>query len=117
MSPHEAEPQRETGGQPVVELNEANFDEVVTDAQGPVLVDFWGKGCGPCLAMERVLQQVAARHPEVRLAKLDVGALPNVAWAFDVLSVPTVVLFEGGVPTQRVVGAVPAQRIEQLLGS
>ncbi len=73
----------------MVELDERNFDEVVTDAPGPVLVDFW--------------------------AKLDVGAFPNVAWAFDVLSVPTVVLFEGGVPVRRVVGAVPASRLEQLL--
>ncbi len=99
----------------MVELDERNFDEVVTDAPGPVLVDFWGRGCGPCAAMERILQEVAARRPEVRVAKLDVGAFPNVAWAFDVLSVPTVVLFEGGVPVRRIVGAVPASRLEQLL--
>lgn len=99
----------------MVELTKENFDAEVTDAEGAVLVDFWSPGCGPCRAMESVLDAVAARHPEVRFAKLNAADYPDIAWAFKVVSVPTLVLFRDGVPVEDVVGAVPAQRIEDLL--
>ena len=84
----------------MVELTKENFDARVTNAEGTVLVDFWSPGCGPCRAMEPVLEAVAA---------------PDIAWAFKVVSVPTLVLFRDGVPVDDIVGAVPAQRIEDLL--
>ena len=65
--------------------------------------------------MEPVLEAVAARHPETRFAKLNAAEHPDIAWAFKVVSVPTLVLFRGGVPIDDIVGAVPAQRIEDLL--
>ncbi len=99
----------------MVELTKANFDELVTEASGLVLVDFWSPGCGPCRMMEPVLDGVAARHPAVRFAKLDAAANPDIAWAFNVVSVPTLVLFRDGVPVGEIVGAVPAVRIEELL--
>ena len=64
---------------------------------------------------EPVLEAVAARHPEVRFAKLNAAEHPDIAWAFKVVSVPTLVLFRDGVPVDDIVGAVPAQRIEDLL--
>lgn len=99
----------------MVELTKENFDAQVTDAEGAVLVDFWSPGCGPCRMMEPVLDAVAARHPEVRFAKLNAANFPAIAWAFKVASVPTLVLFRDGVPVDDIVGAVPAQRIEELL--
>ena len=66
----------------MVQLTRENFDEEVTEAAGRVLVDFWGPGCGPCRAMESVLEAVAARHPEVKVAQLDVAEHPDIAWAF-----------------------------------
>lgn len=99
----------------MVELTKENFDAQVTNAEGMVLVDFWSPGCGPCRAMESVLEAAAARHPEVRFAKLNAADYPDIAWAFKVVSVPTLVLFRGGVPVDDIVGAVPAQRIEELL--
>ena len=96
----------------MVELTKENFDARVTNAEGTVLVDFWSPGCGPCRAMEPVLEAVAARHPEVRFAKLNAADFPDIAWAFKVVSVPTLVLFRDGVPVDDIVGAVPAQRIE-----
>ena len=101
----------------MVELTKENFDAQVTDAEGMVLVDFWSPGCGPCRAMDPVLESVAARHPEVRFAKLNAADFPDIAWAFEVVSVPTLVLFRGGVPAGDIVGAVPAQRIEELLAA
>ena len=85
----------------MVELTKENFDARVTNAEGTVLVDFWSPGCGPCRAMEPVLEAVAEH--------------PDIAWAFKVVSVPTLVLFRDGVPVDDIVGAVPAQRIEDLL--
>lgn len=99
----------------MVELTKENFDAQVTNAEGMVLVDFWSPGCGPCRAMGSVLESVAARHPEVRFAKLNAADYPDIAWAFKVVSVPTFVLFREGVPVDEIVGAVPAQRIEELL--
>ena len=66
-------------------------------------------------AVEPVLEAAAARHPEVRFAKLNAADYPDIAWAFKVVSVPTLVLFREGVPVDEIVGAVPAQRIEELL--
>ena len=91
----------------MVELTKENFDARVTNAEGTVLVDFWSPGCGPCRAMEPVLEAVAARHPETRFAKLNAAEHPDI--------VPTLVLFRDGVPVDDIVGAVPAQRIEDLL--
>lgn len=62
-----------------------------------------------------VLKAAAARHPEVRFAKLNAADYPDIAWAFKVVSVPTLVLFRDGVPVDDIVGAVPARRIEELL--
>ena len=99
------------------ELTRDNFDTEVTNADGPVLVDFWSPGCGPCRMMEPVLESVAVRHPEVRFAKLDAAANPDIAWAFGVVSVPTFILFREGKPAGDIVGAVPATRIEELLSA
>lgn len=99
----------------MVELTKENFDERVTNAGGTVLVDFWSPSCGPCRMMEPVLESVAARHPEAAFAKLNVATYPDIAWAFNVVSVPTLVLFREGVPVDEIVGAVPANRIEELL--
>ena len=99
----------------MLELTKENFDAVVTEATGRVLVDFWSPGCGPCRAMEPVLEAAAARHPEVTFAKMNAADNPDVAWAFEVVAVPTLILFENGQPKDGITGAVPAQRIDELL--
>ena len=100
----------------MLELTKENFDDEVTNRAGKALVDFWSPGCGPCRAMEPVLEAVAARHPEVAFAKMNAAENPDVAWAFQVEAVPTLVLFQDGRPVDRITGAVPAQRIDQLIG-
>lgn len=99
----------------MVELTKENFDDAVTHVEGAVLVDFWSPSCGPCRMMESVLETVAERHPEVGFGKLNVALYPDIAWAFNVASVPTLVLFRGGMPADEIVGAVPASRVEELL--
>lgn len=101
----------------MVRLTRDNFDEEVTEATGCVLVDFWSRGCGPCRAMEPVLEAVAAHHPEVKVAQLNVAEHPDIAWAFQVVSVPTLLLFRDGAPAGEIVGAVPRSCIEELLAT
>lgn len=99
----------------MLELTKENFDGEVTNRPGKVLVDFWSPGCGPCRAMEPVLESVAARHPEVAFAKMNAAENPDVAWAFHVEAVPTLVLFQDGRPAGSITGAVPPQRIDEVL--
>lgn len=99
----------------MLELTKDNFDREVTEAAGRMLVDFWSPGCGPCRAMEPVLESAASRHPDVKFAKMNAAENPDVAWAFKVVAVPTLVLFEDGRPIADLTGAVPAQRIDELL--
>lgn len=99
----------------MLELTKDNFDREVTETEGRVLVDFWSPGCGPCRAMEPVLESAASRHTDVKFAKMNAADNPDVAWAFNVVAVPTLVLFKDGRPLADLTGAVPAQRIDELL--
>ena len=99
----------------MIELTPDSFDAQVTDVPGKVLVDFWGEGCGPCRLMDSVLEGVHELLPDIPIARMSVTAYPQVAWAFDVVSVPTLVLFEDGVPKDQLVGAVPVDRVVEVL--
>jgi thioredoxin 1 len=98
----------------VRELTDANFEQEVVQAGTPVVVDFWAPWCGPCRAVEPVLEQLEVEHGDrVRFGKLDVDANLVTASRYEVLSIPTVILFEGGEPRETVVGARPRTHYEQ----
>ena len=85
---------------------DSDFDDVVLRSQRPVVVDFWAPWCGPCRAVEPVLEQLAAAYGDaVELVRLDVDANPSAASRYDVLSIPTVILFQGGQARETLVGA------------
>ena len=83
----------------------AAFDKLVQSSEKPVLVDFWATWCGPCRMLAPVIEDLAAEHPEIQFAKLDVDQVPDVAMRFGVSAIPTVVLFKAAwnlrVPTKR----------------
>jgi thioredoxin 2 len=97
---------------PVPVTSAEDFDELVRDAKTPVLVDFWADWCGPCHAVAPELVKVAGeRAGKVVVAKVDTDALQQVAARFQIRSIPTMILFEGGKEAKRVSGAMPASVI------
>jgi thioredoxin 1 len=97
----------------VDDVTDRDFDEAVLRAGTPVVVDFWAPWCGPCKAVAPVLEQLAEAHPGVRFVKLDIDANPDTASRYDVLSIPTAILFEGGEPRDTLVGARPKSHYER----
>ena len=79
-----------------VELTQENFEQEVLKAEGKVLVDFWAPWCGPCRMLSPVVDQVAAAHPELKVGKVNVDEQPELAEQFQVMSIPMLIVFEGG---------------------
>ena len=90
------------------DVTDSTFEGYVLRAEKPVVVDFWAPWCGPCRAVTPVLEQLATETANVEFVKLDIDENPAVAARYDVLSIPTVILFEGGEPKETLVGARPA---------
>ena len=89
-----------------IEVSDASFSADVLSSNKPVLVDFWATWCGPCKMVAPVLEEIAAeRSDQLTIAKLDVDANPETARDFQVVSIPTLILFKDGQPVKRIVGA------------
>ncbi len=87
-------------------VSDSSFAADVLASNTPVLVDFWATWCGPCRMVAPVLAEIAAEHAgQLTVAKLDVDANPETARDFDVVSIPTLILFKDGQPVKRIVGA------------
>jgi thioredoxin 1 len=98
----------------VVEVTDESFADQVLGADRPVIVDFWAPWCGPCKSVDRVLEELEAEHGErVAFAKLNIDDHPGRAGELGVLSIPTVMLFEGGEQRESVIGARPRAHFEK----
>jgi thioredoxin 1 len=99
----------------LTEVNDSNFQAEVIESESPVLVDFWAPWCGPCRVVAPVLEEIAVERPELRVVKLNIDDNQQTAANFQVLSIPTLILFKGGEAVKTVIGAYPKKRLEQEL--
>ena len=94
------------------EVTDTNFQAEVLEADKPVLVDFWAPWCGPCRVVAPVLEEIAGERPDLRIVKLNVDDNQQTAAAFDVLSIPTMILFKNGQVAKKIIGAYPKRKLE-----
>ena len=100
----------------ITELTDATFDEEVNASEVPVVVDFWAEWCGPCKLVSPVLEELAADHAgKLRIAKLNVDDNPEATRRFEVMSIPTLIVFQDGVAKKRLIGAKGKGQLSQEL--
>jgi thioredoxin 1 len=99
-------------GQHVLTVTEATFDHTVLQARLPVLVDFWAGWCPPCRWLDPVVEEIAAEQAgRLLVAKVDADANPELVRRYGTLSLPSLLVFVGGVERARIVGARPKGRL------
>ena len=96
----------------ITEVTDTNFQAEVLESDQPVLVDFWAPWCGPCRMVAPVLEEIAGERDDLRIVKLNTDENQQTAAAFEVLSIPTLILFKNGAVAKKVIGAMPKKRLE-----
>jgi len=100
----------------IKDVSEKDFKTNVLDAARPVLVDFWAVWCGPCRMIGPIVAELAGEYKDrVDFAKVNVDEAPKVASSYNVMSIPTLIVFKGGKPFEQVVGYRPKKDIQKLL--
>ncbi|MBQ8325507.1 MAG: thioredoxin [Lachnospiraceae bacterium] len=100
----------------VLHLTKENFEKEVIESGQKVLVDFWADWCGPCKMLGPVIEELAEEVKTVKIAKVNVDENQELALKYNVMSIPTVILFEGGIPVETSVGYKPKAALKQMIG-
>ena len=99
----------------VTEVSDTNFQAEVVESAEPVLVDFWAPWCGPCRIVQPHLEELAGERDDLRVVKINVDDNPQTAATYQVMSIPTLLLFKNGQVAHQIVGALPKNRLLQEL--
>ena len=97
----------------VNEVTDTNFQAEVLESDKPVLVDFWAQWCGPCRIVAPHLEELAGEREDLRIVKLNVDENPQVSSQYNVMSIPTLLLFKHGQVAHQIIGALPKNRLMQ----
>ena len=100
----------------VITITKENFAQEVLQSEKPVLLDFWASWCGPCRMLSPIVDEVAEERGDVKVGKVNVDEQPELAGQFDVMSIPTLLVFEQGKLVRQAVGARPKASVLDLLG-
>ena len=99
----------------VIHIDRNNFQSEVLDSDRPVLLDFWAPWCTPCRMVGPILDEIAGERSDIKVAKVNVDEQPELVGAFQVMSIPTLVVMRDGKVVQQMVGARPKQQILAML--
>jgi len=99
----------------VIHLTTADFEQEVLNSEIPVLVDFWATWCGPCQMVGPIIEEISNENKDVKICKLDVDKEPEIASKYQVMSIPTMIVFKNGKPVKTSVGAKPKEAILSML--
>jgi thioredoxin 1 len=96
----------------LTDVTDSNFQAEVIESETPVLVDFWAPWCGPCRVVGPVLEEIAGERDDLRVVKLNVDENQQTAATYEVLSIPTMILFKNGAVATKIIGAYPKKKLE-----
>lgn len=99
----------------IIEVNKDNFEEEVLKSDKKVLVDFWADWCGPCKMLSPVIDKLAEELEDVKVCKVNVDTEPTISIEYNIMSIPTLIVFENCVEVNRSVGLVSKEEVLELL--
>ncbi|MEA2373542.1 MAG: thioredoxin 1 [Thermoleophilaceae bacterium] len=99
----------------ITEVTDANFQAEVIESDTPVLVDFWAPWCGPCRVIAPSLEEINEEQDNLRVVKLNVDDNQQTAAKYEVMSIPTLIVFKNGEAAKKIIGALPKKRLVQEL--
>jgi thioredoxin 1 len=99
----------------ITDVTDSNFQAEVLESQDAVLVDFWAPWCGPCRVVAPTLEELNEERDNLRVVKLNVDDNQMTAARYEVMSIPTLILFRNGQPAKKIIGALPKKRLVQEL--
>ena len=103
-------------GKNIIEVQSAEFSEVVLNSDVPVLVDFWAAWCGPCRALIPIFEQLAVQFEgKAKFVKVNVDECPDIAGTYRIMNIPTMLLFKDGDIAEKLIGLRPAAFISDLI--